>query len=452
MSPQKVFLLLTATRWFPVGLVVTVTTLLPIERGLTVAQTLTLASVTGLVVFALELPTGGTADAVGRRPMLVASAVVQVLAATTFLVAQSVWAFMVAAALMGVFRALDSGPLEAWFVDAVHAEHPGADVDRTLAHQGTVLGVSIAAGALLSGGLVWWHPVGAWSALTLPYATYALLAVVHLVMVAVLVRETARRPAAAGAGTPPAAGRRWRAALRSTAASAREMPAVVASGLRLARDNRVLRGLLLVELFTATAMVVFESLQPIRMAEMLGGEAEAGAVMGPVASVGWGAFALGAALCGLASRRIGVARTAMAARVLNGLGAVWMGLAGGPAMLVVAYLVTYGLHGSSGPAYNALLHREARRDNRSTVLSLASMAGFAVYAGASPALGWLAQTTSTSMAMLLGGAFSALGVVCFLPALRAERERARVAVTEDAETDGGTDGEAKPVPRDVAAA
>ncbi|GAB3094050.1 MFS transporter [Isoptericola nanjingensis] len=429
MSPQRVFLLLTATRWFPVGLVVTVTTLLPIERGLTVAQTLSLASVMGLVVFALELPTGGTADAVGRRPMLVASAVVQVLAATTFLLAQSFWAFLVASALMGMFRALDSGPLEAWFVDAVHAKHPGADVDRTLAHQGTVLGVSIALGALVSGGLIWWHPFAAWSALALPYATYCVLAVVHLVMVTLLVREAPRRPADA-ATVVPVGRRRWRAAVRSTVASARQMPAVVASGLRLARDSRVLRGLLLVELFTATAMVVFESLQPVRMAELLGGEAQAAAVMGPVASVGWGTFALGAALCGLTSRRFGVARTAMASRVLNGLGAVWMGLAGGPGMLVVAYLVTYGLHGSSGPSYNALLHREARRDNRSTVLSLASMVGFASYAVASPALGWVAQTASTSLAMVLGGAFSVLGVLCFLPALRAERERGRRPVDE----------------------
>lgn len=423
MSPQRVFLLLTATRWFPVGLVVTATTLLPIERGLSVAQTLTLASVGGLVVFALELPTGGTADAVGRRPVLIASAAVQVLAATAFLLAQSVWAFVAATALMGVFRALDSGPLEAWFVDAVHAEHPGADVDRTLAHQGTVLGVSIALGALISGGLVWWHPFAAWSALSLPYAVYCVLAVVHLVMVVLLVRETRRARVVPVATAARRGSRRWSVALRSVVDAAREAPASIASGLRLARDNRVLRGLMLVEVFAAAAMVVFESLQPVRLAELLGSTAEAGAVMGPVASVGWGVFALGAALCGVASRRFGVARTAMAARALNGLGAVWMGLAGGPVMLVVAYLVTYGLHGSSGPGHNALLHREASRDNRSTVLSMASMMMFVSYAAASPTLGWVAQASSTSFAMMLGGAFSVLGVLCFLPALRAERER-----------------------------
>ncbi len=61
---------------------------------------------------------------------------------------------------------------------------------------------------------------------------------------------------------------------------------------------------------------------PIRLAELLGIEERAGALTGVVASVGWGVFALAAALAGLASLRIEVVRAAMAARVLNGLGAV----------------------------------------------------------------------------------------------------------------------------------
>src|SRR5690606_31743563 len=169
---RQVFLLLTLTRWFPVGLVVTVTTLLPLERGLTVTETLTALSFTGLTVFLLELPTSGLADSLGRKPLLVTAAVLQVGSGVLFLAAQSFWAFVLAAVATGAFRALDSGPLEAWFVDTVHATTPGADVDRPLAAQGTVMGVSMAAGALVSGGLVWWHPFTAWSALALPYAAY----------------------------------------------------------------------------------------------------------------------------------------------------------------------------------------------------------------------------------------------------------------------------------------
>ncbi|MFI2361713.1 MFS transporter [Promicromonospora sp. NPDC019610] len=442
---RQVFLLLTLTRWFPVGLVVTVTTLLPIERGLSVPQALTALSVAGFVVFALELPTAGLADSLGRRPMLVAAAVLQVAAAALFLTAQSFWAFALAAAVTGMFRALDSGPLEAWFVDTVHATEPGADVDRPLAAQGTVMGVVIAAGALVSGALVWWHPLGAWSALVLPYAVYGVLAIVHLVAVVVLVRETPRgaahppeadTAADAGAGdaaadgpgaTPalpaaPSSGPPGRPGLAARVLdSARQAPGVVRDGLRLARDNRVLRWLLVVEVFWSVGMVIFETFQPIRLSELLGGTQAGAAVSGPAAAAGWAVFAGGAALTGLATPRLGVARTAIVARLLNGLGTVWMGLALGPVGLIAAYLVTYGLHGACGPAYQALLHREAESRNRTTVLSMASMVGFAAYSLGAPALGWTAGLLSTQAAMIIGGVFSTLGALCFLPALRRER-------------------------------
>lgn len=421
---RQVFLLLTLTRWFPVGLVVTVTTLLPLERGLTVAEALTALSVTGFTVFLLELPTSGLADSLGRKPLLVAAATLQVGSGVLFLTAQSFWAFVLAAVATGAFRALDSGPLEAWFVDTVHTTTPGADVDRPLAAQGTVMGVSMAAGALVSGGLVWWHPFAAWSALALPYAAYAALSAVHLVAVTLLVREVPHHPsddAGRGAGLTA-----------RVVASARQAPGVVRDGLRLARDNRVLRWLLCVEVFWSVGMVVFETFQPIRLSELLGGTAAGAAVAGPAAAAGWAVFAGGAALTGLATTRIGVARTAILARVLNGLGAVWMGLALGPVGLVAAYLVTYCLHGACGPAYQTLLHREASARNRATVLSLASMLAFAAFSVASPVLGVLADLLSTPAAMVIAGAFSTLGAACLLPALRQERRRAAAVTTPTA--------------------
>ncbi|WP_369370575.1 MFS transporter [Promicromonospora sp. Populi] len=450
LTPQRarqVFLLLTLTRWFPVGLIVTVTTLLPIERGLSVPEALTALSLTGFTVFLLELPTSGLADALGRRPVLIAAAIFQVAAAVLFLTAQTFWTFALAAAVTGIFRALDSGPLEAWFVDTVHATEPGADVDQPLAAQSTVLGASIAIGALVSGGLIWWHPFDAWSAMALPYAVYAALSLVHLVVVTTLVREVPRTlaPVADGAVTdgavaggavaggpgatpaPPPSGKSGAGVAGRVLASARLAPGVIRDGLRLARDNRVLRWLLLVEVFWSVGMVVYETFQPIRLSELLGGTEAAAAVSGPVAAVGWAVFAGGAALSGLATPRLGVARTAIVARVLNGLGAVWMGLALGPVGLIAAYFVTYGLHGASGPAYQTLLHREAEARNRSTVLSMASMLSFLAYSLGAPALGWAAGALSTPTAMVLGGVFSTLGALCFLPALRRERMLAAAA-------------------------
>jgi MFS family permease len=414
-AARRVFLALSFTRWFPVGLVVGLVTLLPLERGLTVAEALTASAVSGWVVFALELPTSGFADALGRRPVFVAAAVVNVAAALVYLVAHSFWTFALAAFLTGVFRALDSGPLEAWFVDTVHASEPGADVDRSLSAQGSMVGGAIATGALISGGLVWWHPLAAQSALFLPFLLLVALNVAHLVAVIVLLKEPRTNVDATGA--------------RRALQSAKEAPAVVRDGLGMLRANRILRGLVMVEVFWSIAMVVFETFQPIRLAQLLGSETEAGALMGPVASAGWAVFAIGSALAGLSSRRIGLARTAILARVLNSLGAVVMGLVAGPAALVAAYLFTYGLHGTGGPAHSALLHREAQARNRATVLSMNSMMMFSAYSVAAPLLGLLADRTSNQVAMVTAGVVSVLGALCYLPARTRER-RARVAAQE----------------------
>lgn len=110
-AARRIFLVLSFTRWFPVGLVVGVLTLWQIERGLTVAQAMTVAAVGGLTIFVLELPTSGFADAFGRKPVFVVSAIVNVAASLLLLAAHSFWAFLVAGVLTGIFRALDSGPL-----------------------------------------------------------------------------------------------------------------------------------------------------------------------------------------------------------------------------------------------------------------------------------------------------------------------------------------------------
>ncbi len=407
---RRAFLLLTFTRCFPSGLVVGVITLWFLERGLTISQALLAFSLQGIVVFLLELPTSGFADAFGRRPLLVAAAAVNLVASAALILADSFWTFVLAAGLQGVFRALDSGPLEAWYVDTVHETEPGVDVDRGLSAQGVVAGGSIALGALISGGLILWDPLTGHSALLLPLLCWAGLNVVHLVAVLVLMDEPTRDDD--------------RDLRRRAAASTREAPMVIREGLGLLRRNPVLLTVVLVEVFMTIGLVVFEIFQPIRLAELVGGEEQAGALMGPVAAVGWGVFALGSALAGFASTGLGVARTAILARVLNGLGAVTMGLVAGPAALIAAYLFTYALHGTGGPMHQALLHREARARNRTTVLSINSMVFFVTFAVVSPPLGLLAEAATTQTAMVTAGAISVLGALLYVPALRSERRRA----------------------------
>lgn len=407
-AAYRVFLVLTVTRWFPVGFVVGIFILIQTGRGLSIAEAMTAAAVSGFVCFALELPTSGFADAFGRRPVYLAAAVLNVAAGFAYLFAQSFWQFVGAAALMGAFRALDSGPLEAWFVDTVHQESPGADVDQELSRSGTALGAALAVGALLSGALIWWHPVKALPAIDAAVAVFALLNVVHLVATTVLLRERPR-PAAGPVGPS----RAW--------ASVREAPAVVTGGLRLLTTNRVLLGIIVGEVCWSIGMVAFESLLPLRLEELLGSAQAAGALVGPVAAVGWAVFALGTWLAGRASKRWGVARAAMLGRGLNALGVVIMGLALTPVQLVAAYFFTYAMHGLNGPPHSALLHREAEARNRSTILSINSMFAFLAFGIAGPLAGLLADGASIALTMLTVGLLSSLGVAAYRPARNAER-------------------------------
>ena len=398
--------LLTVSRWFPIGLAIGVIVLFGVERGLTVAQVTMVGSVQGFTVLALELPTGGLADVLGRRPILIVAALVQSAGAVVLLLAHSLWAFGVALLLMGIFRALDSGPLEAWFVDATHRADPDAAIDGPLSRAGLILGLSIAAGALASSGLVLWHPFpDRLTALEAPISVWTLLTFLHVVLVVVVMKEPDR---------PRATGSAVRAALR-------EAPTVVAGGLRLLGRARVLRALVLVEVFWAAAMVGFESLTPLRLSELLGSETRAGIWMGPAAAAAWALFAVGSEVAGRTARRLGMARVAIAARVLNGLGVVAMGLVLGPVAFVVAYLVTYALHGANSPAHTVLLHREASAANRTTILSMNSMVASAAYAVLLLFIGPLAERASITVAMVAAGLFSVLGALAYLPALRNER-------------------------------
>ncbi len=402
---ERRLLLLTGTRWMPVGLTLGLTVLLPLERGLTLTEVGGLMAVGGFVSLALELPTGGLADTLGRRPLLVLAAAIAVASTVLFVLADSAALFGIALVMQGVFRALDSGPLESWYVDTVHAVDPSSPIDRGLSRAGAVLGFAIAGGALAGGALVAWHPVAAWSALVLPFAVSIAAQLTHLVLTAALVREP----------------RRMRMRVGGKIAPEDRASAVIAAAARLLRESPVLRWLVAVEVFWAVAMIAFETLTPVQLAQFVGGEQQAGALFGPAAAAAWALFAAGSALAGLASRRWGVATTAIIARALNGLFVIAMGLVAGAVGLVVGFWLAYLTHGAGGPMHNTLLHRQSGAKTRTLVLSVNSMVAAGTCSVALVVLLPLAEVTSPAVAFVAAGAFSLGGVACYLPALRQEK-------------------------------
>jgi MFS family permease len=400
---RRRYLVLVALRWFPTGLLIPISVLFLLSRGLTLVEIGLVSSVQGLVILFLELPTGGLSDALGRRPVLILSRVFAVVSLAILVLANSVALFALSRVLQGIFRALDSGPLEAWYVDATLDADPETRLESGLGTGSAVLSAAIAAGALLSGALVALDPVSAIDPLALPVLVALALSVLDLVAVVLLLAEV--RP---GLG------------LQAAWSSIRAVPGVVRDGLAMARASRILLALLMVELFWGFAMFAFESLFPIRLAEVVGGATSAGALMGPVSSGAWFASAAGAAVIASLSRWTGVALAAGGLRVLQGLTIVAMGVIAGPVGLITAYLACYVTHGASNPMHATLLHRQVDSRHRTTVLSMNSMLSQPAGAIGAIVLTAIAAGTSLSTAMIVAGVACALAAPLYLPARRAE--------------------------------
>ncbi|MFI7542011.1 MFS transporter [Actinoplanes sp. NPDC049599] len=372
------YALLSFLLWLPAGLYLVPLVLLMLDRGLPVATIAVVGAVYGLTTAALELPTGGLADVLGRRPVLIASAVAGAAGLLLLGLAGTVALFVASAVLRGAARALSTGPLEAWYVDTVHAEH-GRDADLTAGLARGEVAASLALGAgTLVGGLL---PLALGAAGPLPaLAVPVLLAAGVEVLRAVVTTRLPEPP-----HPRPAAG-----------AVLRGVPATVLAGLRVAGRDRALTRLLLAAGGAGIALGTIELLTPAWLAGLSAGP-RAAATYAVVAAAGFGADAAGGMLAAGAVRRLGShARAAtagwtVAALALAGLAGCAL-LAGPVAMVLagIAYCLLFAGLGAAFPAQAHLLHERVAPGERATVLSVQSLLMQGVGAAGIPLIGWSA--------------------------------------------------------------
>lgn len=397
---RRRFLLLRGLRWLPSGLVVPVLVLLLLQRGLTLGDIGLVAAAQGLVVLLLEVPTGGVADALGRRPVLLFAVAIEATATVLLIVSESLPLLAASFALQGVYRALESGPLDAWYVDAAQASDPDADIEAGLAAGGVAFGVALAAGTLSSGALVALHPVPGLDPLVLPLIVALAFRAVELIALWTLMKEV----------RPPAG----IALLRRTI---RQVPTVIVGAHRLIAGRRLLLALLGVELLWGFGMTAFETFTPAQLEAVLGRPDQAAALLGPTNAAAWLVAAAGAAAVPRITRRLG-ARTAGAwMRIAQGATVAAIGLASGPAGVIAAYLITLGIHGAANPVHQGLLHRAVDGPtHRATVVSANSLSAQAGSALGGIALGALADATTLPTAILTGAAVLALAAPLYIVA------------------------------------
>ncbi|MGR7025907.1 MFS transporter [Geodermatophilus sp. URMC 62] len=397
-SATRRFVGLTALHWLPVGLSAPVTVLLASSRGLSPADVGVVFAVYSTVVLVLELPTGGLADAVGTRPVLVASGVLSTAGLLAVAAADDLTGFALAEALRAVGRALSSGPLEAWYVDAVRAADPDADVTPGLSRAGAADGAGLCLGAVLGGLLPLLADGSGDAVLVLPILLAAALSLVSVAAVALLVVRL---------GTARASGA---AALR---AGLRTAPAVVRDTGRLVARDRLLRRVLAISALVGTVLSTLELLGPLHAADLTGSLTEGSAVFGVVMAVSFAAAGAGALLAPAARRAArGSAAAGSAALAVLGAAAVAAVPLGGPVVLGCLFAVSYTANAASWPLWKAVLHGRVGAGQRATALSASSLALQVGALGGTLGLARLAGAAGTGAGFLaVSGALLLVAVV-----------------------------------------
>ena len=388
--------MLLALRWLPSGLFMTVFVLLMRERGLSLGEIGVGMATQGLVMLALELPSGGLADALGRKPVLVLAGALSIVGSALLLAVHGVALLAVVFAIQGVYRALDSGPLESWFVDAAFAADPRVDIERELGRAGVVICAAMGTGALAASGIVRTGGMGL-DPLVAPLVAALAVQAAGLVAVLALLDE-------------PRRGRGWPAAHRAVGT----VPAVMRGAVRTIRASRLLAALVAGELLWGFGLVAFETFFPPRLAELGGGADAAAGLVGPTVAGAWALSAFGC-VCGPALVRcFGGGWTGGGLRLVHGAVVVVMGLAGAPPTLIAGYLAAYWAHGATNPVHYGMVHRATGAAERATVVSANSLAAQLGAAVSGIALGGVADADGIGSAMVLAGLVLAASAPLYL--------------------------------------
>ncbi len=391
------FVVLRALRWLPLGVSLPFLVLLPQDRGLGLGAIGAAWAVHSAVVIVLEVPSGGLADAIGRRIALIVGGVLTAAGLAAFAVATGFVGFIVAMAAIAAGRALMSGSLEAWFVDELHTLEPGAALHRPLAAGSTAEGLGLAAGAAI-GGFVPLLAEGLPSRgdamlveLSLPMLVAAVAAGLYAAAVVRFVKEPRRRR---GGG--------WRAASRDALVLSRD-------GMRIARRSRDVRLLLVIAGAVGLVLSITELLWQPRLEDLLDdGTSRAAPVFGILAAASMLAFSAGSLASARVVRWVGNRRAFVAAFVVIAAMLALLALAPTTLAFCAVYLVFFAGLGVSDPVHYAILHDSAESTTRATVASADGLASQLGGIGANLLLAPLAAVAGIGVAWSVAAA-AALG-------------------------------------------
>jgi MFS transporter, DHA1 family, quinolone resistance protein len=395
---------------FAMGVIVAVTALALQGRGLGVSEVGALFSVYAAVTMMAELPFGGIADGVGRKPIFLIATVASLMASVIFISADEFWPLAASFGLVGLGRALRSGTLDAWYVEGLYARAPGIEIQPLLARAQMANFAGLGFGAIVGGflpGLVAENdpsdPLIGQTIYDVSYAAGLTLTLVVFAYTVLLIKEPART--------------------LNKAVVLREIRAVLGTirdGARLASSNRSLLLLLAILTLMLFATNPVEVLWPTVVQAMLDPE-RAAALVGFLTAGYFLAIAVGASLAGRVGRLFKRRHAAMLAAVLGVLIVCQIALAlqGSLIGFIVAFLLFSVALGLTESPAASILHAYVPDNRRSTILSVQSLLKQLGALVGLLILGWVGETEGVGVAWITGSV--ALGAAATLTILLARQ-------------------------------
>ena len=384
------------------GLTVAVVALALTDRGMDLFQISLLFGIYSLTTMTMELPFGGLADNIGRKPVFLSAVVSSLISLTLFLSSSDFLVLAFSFAFIGVGRALRSGTLDAWFVEQFRVAAPDVDIQPALAKAQWANAMGLAIGAVFGGLLPdIFGPVAERLGFSIYDVSYAasfcvMLGVFFFTLFAISEERRALDPTALRRGFT-------------------DVPSVIKDAGLLALKHPVLSLLLAALALVLMATNPVEVIWPTHAKPMLNASF-ANTVIGTMTACYFFSIALGASLSPRISR-IFKRRHAIA------LGALCACLACAQIALAlqdsivgffgVFILFSVGLGASETPA-STILHGSVEDRQRSTILSLKSLTQQLGAALGLVLAGHIADIYSTPVAWILGAGFLLVAMVLCL--------------------------------------
>jgi DHA1 family quinolone resistance protein-like MFS transporter len=395
-SPLRVYIVNQTFHWFIIGLVFPILILFVLEKGLDIFEASLVLSGYSIATIALELPTGGLSDAIGRKRVYLLSLAVLFLGYVLIVVVDGFALTFIAAAVLGVARALSSGSIEAWFIDEYDRTNPQGNLQHALARAGVFFPLGIGIGSLLGGAI----PALASSIssdlfgnpFALNFIVAAGLVLLQVVLTVLMVKELRH---------PPVKG--------TVMDGFRATPHNIAISVEIGLRNPITRLLIIAFIVLGFAFFSVELLWQPRVSEIMGNEGGTW-VLGLLAA----AYFLATSLGNLASPAMcryfkeSYASVLLLSRLLAAGALIALSFQQGIFGFAAVYLMLYFIIGIEDSPHSTLYNRQVPSQHRSTLISFKSLMLQLGGVIGSFTLGWIANTYSIAATWEIAGI--ALGV------------------------------------------